>query len=74
MPEDAIQLIRTTDREAVRELVQLEGRVDLVIPRGGEALIRAVMEHARIPVIKHYKGVCHTYVDSSADLDMALSI
>jgi glutamate-5-semialdehyde dehydrogenase len=52
----------------------MEGLVDLVIPRGGEALIRAVTEQARVPVIKHYKGVCHTYVDESADLDMALAI
>ena len=74
MPDDAIQLIRTVDREAVRELVQLEGRVDVVIPRGGEALIRAVVEHARIPVIKHYKGVCHLYIDESADADMAVKI
>jgi glutamate-5-semialdehyde dehydrogenase len=74
MPEHAVQLIRTTDREAVRELVQLVDFVDLVIPRGGEALIRAVTEQAHVPVIKHYKGVCHTYVDESADLDMALSI
>ncbi len=74
MPEHAVQLIRTTDRDAVRELVQLEGYVDLVIPRGGEALIRAVTDQAHVPVIKHYKGVCHTYVDASADLEMALSI
>ncbi len=74
LPENAIQLVMTTDREAVRELVQLEGKVDLVIPRGGESLIRAVVEQARVPVIKHYKGVCHTYVDVSADLDMALKI
>ncbi|MBT3192280.1 MAG: glutamate-5-semialdehyde dehydrogenase [Verrucomicrobia bacterium] len=74
LPEHAIQLIRTTDRDAVRELVQLDGYVDLVIPRGGEALIRAVTEQAHVPVIKHYKGVCHTYVDESADLEMALSI
>jgi glutamate-5-semialdehyde dehydrogenase len=74
MPTDAIQLIRTTDREAVRELVQLEDYVDLVIPRGGEALIRAVTEHARVPVIKHYKGICHTYVDESADVSMAVAI
>jgi glutamate-5-semialdehyde dehydrogenase len=58
----------------VRELVQLEGKVDVVIPRGGEGLIRAVVEQARVPVIKHYKGVCHTYVDASADLEMALKI
>ncbi len=74
LPEHAIQLVMTTDHEAVRELVQMEGRVDLVIPRGGEGLIRAVTEMARVPVIKHYKGVCHTYVDESADLDMALAI
>jgi len=74
LPKQAIQLIQTTDREAVRELCQLEGRVDLIIPRGGEGLIRAVMEHARIPVIKHYKGICHTYVDQSADLEMAAAI
>lgn len=74
MPEHAVQLIRTTDREAVRELVQLVDFVDLVIPRGGEALIRAVTEQAHVPVIKHYKGVCHTYVDESADMDMALAI
>ena len=74
LPEDAVQLIRTIDRDAVRELVQLEGKVDLVIPRGGEALIRAVTEQARVPVIKHYKGVCHTYVDESANLDMAMKI
>ena len=74
LPADAIQLVATTDRDAVRELVQLEGRVDLVIPRGGEGLIRAVVEQARVPVIKHYKGVCHVYVDESADADMALSI
>jgi len=74
LSEHAVQLIRTTDRDAVRELVQLDGLVDLVIPRGGEALIRAVTELARVPVIKHYKGVCHTYVDESANLDMALDI
>jgi glutamate-5-semialdehyde dehydrogenase len=74
MPRDSIQLIQTTDRDAVRELVQLEGKVDLVIPRGGEALIRAVTEQARVPVIKHYKGVCHVYVDESANFDKAMEI
>lgn len=74
LPDDAIQLVMSTDREVVRELVQLEGRVDLVIPRGGESLIRAVTEQARVPVIKHYKGVCHVYVDVMANLDMALKI
>lgn len=74
LPENAIQFIETPDHEAIRELVQMEGLVDLVIPRGGEALIRAVTEHARVPVIKHYKGVCHVFVDESADLEMALAI
>ncbi|MFH0953618.1 MAG: glutamate-5-semialdehyde dehydrogenase [Verrucomicrobiota bacterium] len=74
LPEHSIQVVVTTDRDAVRELVQLEGRVDLAIPRGGESLIRAVAEQARVPVIKHYKGVCHIYVDESADLEMALNI
>lgn len=74
LPENAAQLIRTTDRDAIRELVQLEGIVDLVIPRGGESLIRTVVEHSRVPVIKHYKGVCHTYIDASADIAMAEAI
>lgn len=72
--EHAIQLVTTTDHDAVKELVQLQGLVDLVIPRGGEKLINAVNEMARVPVIKHYKGVCHTYVDDNADLAMALKI
>jgi len=74
LPQHAVQLIGTTDREAVRELVQMDDRVDVVIPRGGESLIRAVMEHARIPVLKHYKGVCHVFVDRTADLGKALAI
>ena len=74
LPKAALQLIETTDREAVRELVQLDDRVDVVIPRGGESLIRAVVENARVPVLKHYKGVCHVFVDAAADLDKALAI
>lgn len=74
LPDHAVQMIGTTDREAVRELVQLEGLVDLAIPRGGEGLIRAVTAVARVPVIKHYKGVCHAYVDASADPEMALTL
>ena len=74
LPPYSIQLITTTDHEAVRELVQLEGRVDLVIPRGGEKLIRAVTEQAYVPVIKHYKGVCHAFVDETADQAKALDI
>jgi glutamate-5-semialdehyde dehydrogenase len=74
LPPFSIQLITTTDHEAVRELVQLEGRVDLVIPRGGEQLIRTVTEQARVPVIKHYKGVCHAFIDETADQAKALDI
>lgn len=74
LPEHAIQLVGTTDREAIRELVQMAGKIDMAIPRGGEGLINAVTEHARIPVIKHYKGICHVYVDDSADLAMAVDV
>jgi len=74
LPDNAIQFVETPDREAVRELVRLEGLVDLIIPRGGEGLIRAVAEMARVPVLKHYKGVCHTFVDKNADIDKALRI
>ena len=74
LPPDSIQLISVTDHDAVRELVQLEGLVDLVIPRGGERLIRTVAQQARVPVIKHYKGICHVYVDKDADPAMALDI
>jgi glutamate-5-semialdehyde dehydrogenase len=74
IPETAVQLIPMTDREAVYELLQLEEWIDVIIPRGGEELIRAVVSQSKIPVIKHYKGVCHIYVDENADLDMALKI
>jgi len=71
LPQESIQLIPLTDRQAVIELLTLDGYIDVVIPRGGESLIRTVVEHATIPVIKHFKGVCHTYVDEGADLAMA---
>ncbi len=74
IPESAIQIIPMTDREAVHEMLQLEEYIDLIIPRGGEDLIRAVVQASRIPVIKHYKGVCHIFVDAGADTDMALTI
>ena len=70
----SIRLIESTDRAAVDVLCKAEGRIDLIIPRGGEGLIRAVAEKARVPVIKHYKGVCHTYVDAGADLDVAHNV
>jgi len=68
---DAVQLVGTTDRAAVGRLLQMESAIDLVIPRGGESLIRRVAAEARMPVLKHYKGNCHVYVDRAADLDMA---
>lgn len=74
LPEAAIQLVATTDREAVLDMLKLEEYIDVMIPRGGEELIRFVSEHARMPVLKHYKGVCHVYVDEDADFDMAEKI
>lgn len=73
-PEFAIQVVPVTDREAIRELLSLTQYVDLCMPRGGEGLIRAVAECSKVPVIKHYKGVCHVYVDADADLRMAEDI
>ncbi len=74
IPEDAVQLVPTTKRSAITELLKMDEFIDLVIPRGGEGLIRFVSEHSRIPVIKHYKGVCHIFVDSSADIEQAIMI
>ena len=71
---DAVQLVEILDHEAVAEMVRAVGLIDVAIPRGGERLIRAMCEAALIPVLKHYKGVCHIYVDDRADLTMALSI
>jgi glutamate-5-semialdehyde dehydrogenase len=74
VPQGAVQVAESKDRGLIHELLQLEDYIDLVIPRGGEDLIRAVVEKSRIPVIKHYKGVCHVYVDDEASLDMAEKI
>lgn len=74
LPEGAVQLIPTTDREAVRVMAQMDKYLDLIVPRGGQSLIETVVSHARMPVIKHYHGVCHVYVDKDADLAMAESI
>lgn len=71
LPADAIQLVNTTDRAAVGHLLQLEKYISVVIPRGGEGLIRRVAAEAKMPVIKHYAGNCHVYVDAAADLEMA---
>lgn len=71
LPPESIQLIKITDRRAVIEILKLDQYIDVIIPRGGEELIRVVAENSTIPVIKHYKGICHTYVDQEADLKMA---
>lgn len=74
LPEDAVQVIETTDRQAVSELLQLSGYVDVIVPRGGKGLIERVSAEARMPVIKHLDGVCHVYIDDEADLDKAIAI
>ena len=71
VPQEAVQMVKPKEHAFVQELLQLEEYIDLVIPRGGEELIRAVVAHSKVPVIKHYKGVCHIYVDTDASLEMA---
>ncbi len=74
LPESAVQIIPSTDRSAVDMMLKKEDCIDLIIPRGGESLIRMVVENSRIPVIKHYKGICHVYVSSKGDIDKAIPI
>ena len=74
IPDGAIQIIRTSDREAVNELLRLEGEVDVIIPRGGKGLIAAVARESRIPVIKHYEGICHMYLAEDAPTEMAVAL
>ena len=74
LPTTALQVVPTTDREAITEILKQEDCIDLIIPRGGEGLIRFVAQNSSIPVIKHYKGVCHTFVDAGADFEMAEEI
>ncbi|CAB0151920.1 Gamma-glutamyl phosphate reductase [Pseudidiomarina piscicola] len=74
LPEDVITVVPTPDRELMLELLQQDDSIDLVIPRGGEGLIHFVSDNSKIPVIQHYKGVCHLYVDKDADLDKALAL
>ncbi len=74
IPAEAIQIFSRTEREAILEMLECEEEIDLIIPRGGEALIRFVATHSKIPVIKHYKGVCHIFVDETADQEMALKV
>ncbi|ORU89711.1 MAG: gamma-glutamyl-phosphate reductase [Cycloclasticus sp. symbiont of Poecilosclerida sp. M] len=74
LPVDVVQVIETTDRNAVGELIKMEGFVDVIIPRGGKGLIERITKDARVPVIKHLHGVCHVYIDDKADSEMAKSI
>ena len=74
LPGAAVTLVPTVDRESMLELLTFEGLIDLCIPRGGEGLIRFVVEHARVPVVKHYQGVCHVFVERTADLEQAVNI
>ena len=74
LPEKAVQVVPVRERKAVYALLDQETYIDLIIPRGGEGLIRSVVENSKIPVLKHYKGVCHVYVDADADLEMARDI
>ena len=74
LPPEAVQVVPSTDRDAVSTLIQLDQYLDIIIPRGGEGLIRFVTDNAKVPVLKHYKGVCHIYVDESADLEIAENV
>jgi glutamate-5-semialdehyde dehydrogenase len=74
LPQTAVQVIETTDRAAVGELIRLSEYVDVIIPRGGKGLIQRISEEARIPVIKHLDGICHTYIDDKADIDKAIAV
>ena len=74
LPEDAVQVIETTDRAAVGELLRMREHVDLVVPRGGKGLMERVTREARVPVIQHLHGVCHVYIDDDADIDKAVAI
>jgi glutamate-5-semialdehyde dehydrogenase len=74
LPEAAVQLVQTTDREAVGQLIAMPAFVDVIIPRGGKGLIERISRDAKVPVIKHLDGNCHVYVDASAEIDMALRV
>ena len=74
LPEDAVQVIETTDRAAVGELITMRGYVDVIVPRGGKGLIERLMREASVPMIKHLHGVCHVYIDDDADLDKAVKV
>jgi len=74
LPSNAVQFVETTDRAAVLELIQMQDYIDVVIPRGGKGLVQRISDDARVPVIKHLEGLCHTYIDEYADSDMAINV
>ena len=74
MPKYSIQLIKNQDRKLVGEMIKREGDIDLLIPRGGKSLIKVVSDEAKIPVLKHYEGLCHVFIDKDADLKKAIEI
>ncbi len=74
LPSDAVQFVETTDRAAVVQLIQMQDFIDVVIPRGGKGLVQRISEDARVPVIKHLEGLCHTYIDEFADTEMAVNV
>ena len=74
LPSDAVQFVETTDRAAVLELIQMQEHIDVVIPRGGKGLVQRISDDARVPVIKHLEGLCHTYIDEFANRDMAINV
>jgi len=74
LPRSAVQVIETTDRAAVGELIQMPAYVDVIIPRGGKGLIERISREARVPVIKHLDGICHTYIDDKADIEKAIAV
>ncbi|MHB9154294.1 MAG: glutamate-5-semialdehyde dehydrogenase [Endomicrobiales bacterium] len=74
LPDGAIQFIETTDRQAVTDMIKLDHLIDLIIPRGGEEMVRSIRENATVPVLSHGKGLCHTYIDKDADMEMAKRI
>ncbi len=74
LPDESVQFVETTDRQAVKNLIQMQGYIDVVIPRGGKGLVQRISEDARVPVIKHLEGICHIYIDEFADKDMAIKV
>ena len=74
LPENSIQLLKNQDRSLVSELIKMEGKIDLIIPRGGKSLIKVISKDSRVPVLKHYEGLCHVFIDDQADMETALEV